>query len=409
MREPPFETLKRLTDEEWVGNQNQHYFMDAKSSHVHDAAWTRALGSSCDGSLHPGSGIELCRGQNHSIPLSLTKPHGGWAGDGRLRFRIDVVCGKTSTCRGRTAPGSCPGSECKATAFRDTPTTLSRVTMNGVALRQSNNVSNLWVGSQSNDPFAPDRYAAFTVPLAVVRDGINTLVLDVDSKLEGNKACISCGSAQPRIMHLDLQLPSAGATRTIKSDDPGEGLLYQGAWGFRPAEFSARWPGFSITFETGNLTTIANDFEQHRVQALYPLSWTTCKFGKGNASGCAMTHGPPPGGCVSPVTRFGQTPCATIRPDYKSYWAATYLTLKPLIASGAVIGVFLGDERMWDGITAAQTETIGSLIKSDWPKAIIYQNEAGGVGEARLSYFLDLRAVRLANKKHHCFSAARTG
>jgi hypothetical protein len=38
-------------------------------------------------------------------------------------------------------------------------------------------------------------------------------------------------------------------------------------------------------------------------------------------------------------------------------------------------------EQMWDGITPAETGAMADLIKADWPAAIVYQNEAPGIGE----------------------------
>jgi hypothetical protein len=201
VREPPFGTLKRLTDEAWVGAQNQHYFVGA---HSHD----KGFGSSCTGPT-PGTGIEMCVNQNHTVNLTLTKPTRGWTTDGvgRLRLLVSVNCAPPS-CGDPEKPASC--KHCLSEPFTDTPTAFSLVALNGATLRRTTNVSNLWPSGQLNDPFDSQYYAAFDVPVAVLHDGANLVEIGVDAQMKGKKACIACGSAQPKIMHLDLQLPSSG-------------------------------------------------------------------------------------------------------------------------------------------------------------------------------------------------------
>ena len=70
-----------------------------------------------------------------------------------------------------------------------------------------------------------------------------------------------------------------------------------------------------------------------------------------------------------------------MRTDWRANWAQIFGTLQPYIANGSVIGINLNDEQMWDGITVAETALMADLIKKDWPAAIIYQNEAPGIGD----------------------------
>lgn len=73
-----------------------------------------------------------------------------------------------------------------------------------------------------------------------------------------------------------------------------------------------------------------------------------------------------------------------LRPDYKARWAATLADLKPLLASGAAMGIFLGDELLWDCVPYADLVTAANLVRADLDRekpgpsrrAIIYWNEA---------------------------------
>jgi hypothetical protein len=82
---------------------------------------------------------------------------------------------------------------------------------------------------------------------------------------------------------------------------------------------------------------------------------------------------------VSPSTikRFGNTTrCKTLRADYETAWATAWEELRPLKANGTMLGVFLGDENMWDGASLANLTTVTDMIKRDCPDCIIYINEA---------------------------------
>ena len=41
-----------------------------------------------------------------------------------------------------------------------------------------------------------------------------------------------------------------------------------------------------------------------------------------------------------------------------------------------VVGVFLGDERMWSGASLQNLTVVTRLIRRVWPEALIYINEA---------------------------------
>eukprot|EP00038_Savillea_parva_P014376 m.215514 g.215514 ORF g.215514 m.215514 type:complete len:344 (-) comp27917_c0_seq1:112-1143(-) len=100
---------------------------------------------------------------------------------------------------------------------------------------------------------------------------------------------------------------------------------------------------------------------------LYTLDWT-------------VPRDPARPVCPSPIPRFHNTThCVTMRPDIDTYWADTYTTLEPFRANGTLSGIFLGDERMWDGASLANLSYVAHLIRRDWPEAIIYINEAQDV------------------------------
>jgi hypothetical protein len=83
-------------------------------------------------------------------------------------------------------------------------------------------------------------------------------------------------------------------------------------------------------------------------------------------------------------------PTRGLRPDYKERWNATLEQLRPLIASGAAMGVFLGDELCWDCVSHAELTTAAELVRATLPdllpaavaeragqaRPVIYYNEA---------------------------------
>ena len=88
-------------------------------------------------------------------------------------------------------------------------------------------------------------------------------------------------------------------------------------------------------------------------------------------------HIPGTNDCASPIARFGNsTGCVTLSPTWREMWAAVHATLSPHIASGAVIGVMLGDERMWDGVSMQNLTDLTDQMKHDWPESLLFINEA---------------------------------
>ena len=75
-----------------------------------------------------------------------------------------------------------------------------------------------------------------------------------------------------------------------------------------------------------------------------------------------------------------------LRPDFIKRWRRTFAQLRPLLASGAAFGVFLGDELLWDCVPYDDLVTASALVRKDLDAArmdrgdgqrfIIYYNEA---------------------------------
>ena len=94
-----------------------------------------------------------------------------------------------------------------------------------------------------------------------------------------------------------------------------------------------------ITPDNDNLTLIDKAFREDGVKTLY--KWEEYAMTRPN-------HLPNSRDCLSPIKRFGNTTgCVTLDPNFRALWSALHETLSPYIASGAIIGIMLGDERMW--------------------------------------------------------------
>ena len=72
------------------------------------------------------------------------------------------------------------------------------------------------------------------------------------------------------------------------------------------------------------------------------------------------------GSCVSPLARFGATACVTLSPTFAADWATLHTQLAPHIASGAVVGIMLGDERMYHGASMANLSAVTAEIRRTW-------------------------------------------
>ena len=84
-----------------------------------------------------------------------------------------------------------------------------------------------------------------------------------------------------------------------------------------------------------------------------------------------MQRGPPaPAFTISSSNKLLKIPAQFRKSTRKN------ATLSPHIASGAVIGVMLGDERMWDGVSIQNLTDLTAQMKHDWPESLLFINEA---------------------------------
>ena len=72
-------------------------------------------------------------------------------------------------------------------------------------------------------------------------------------------------------------------------------------------------------------------------------------------------------------------------PDWRENWRQTFAKLQSNIADKSVVGIFLGDERMYFGVSLENTTSMADLIKKDWPDSTIYQNEAPSIGDCNFN------------------------
>ena len=150
-------------------------------------------------------------------------------------------------------------------------------------------------------------------------------------------------------------------------------LQHAAMWGLNPGTpgTTADTPGKSmtdLTFDISNITLINENFHTYQVTALYPLQWTVSQSKK----------------CFAPVKHTQTTPdgyfaCIQMDPNYVNSWKTQFQLMEPAIHSGALKGIFLGDEHVYFGVTMREVKLMADLIRSDWPDAVIYMNEAPDV------------------------------
>lgn len=75
-----------------------------------------------------------------------------------------------------------------------------------------------------------------------------------------------------------------------------------------------------------------------------------------------------------------------LRSDYESAWTAMVPRLTQLLNDGAIIGFFMGDELVWNGLLVESLATAASLVKKTFPRAIVWENEATPVLSEGVDY-----------------------
>ncbi len=131
--EPPFEALEHIGNPEFVAKQPQQYF----------------LGYIWDTPKHNGRPLRAMTeaGKSQKTWLDMAPPKGGWQGDGKLRIQSRDSLGQDEF----------------------------EVIFNGEKLAADPDVSDPFLNPYSVAIGKPEDYRAFTVPLALMKDGINTI------------------------------------------------------------------------------------------------------------------------------------------------------------------------------------------------------------------------------------------
>ena len=160
----------------------------------------------------------------------------------------------------------------------------------------------------------------------------------------------------------------------VAAPAPSLGLQYSAMWGLRPGtpDTEGDSPGgtfASLTFDVGNVTLLERNFRKYGTRALFPLRWTAAQK--------TPCHAPVHHQCTHPPSC--EFPCVTIDPHYAAAWKAQFAEMQPAIKAGALLGVFLGDEHVYFGMSLGNVKKIADLVRADWPEAIIYMNEAPDV------------------------------
>eukprot|EP00041_Stephanoeca_diplocostata_P008127 m.117606 g.117606 ORF g.117606 m.117606 type:complete len:375 (-) comp17185_c0_seq1:173-1297(-) len=144
-------------------------------------------------------------------------------------------------------------------------------------------------------------------------------------------------------------------------------LQHSAMWSLDTAADMHGWA--TMTFEVGNLTLIQQNYATAGITALFPFNgWKIAR----------------PQKCFAPVKHQQTSPdgmftCLMLDPNYAENWRAIWTQIKPLVDKGSIIGIFLGDEQLYFGMQLSDVKLIADLIRIDWPRAIIYMNEAPDV------------------------------
>lgn len=57
-------------------------------------------------------------------------------------------------------------------------------------------------------------------------------------------------------------------------------------------------------------------------------------------------------------------------------WESVRPLVASLLSTGAIFGIYLGDELIWNGLPPADLEAVASLVRRDFPSVVIWVNEA---------------------------------
>jgi hypothetical protein len=61
----------------------------------------------------------------------------------------------------------------------------------------------------------------------------------------------------------------------------------------------------------------------------------------------------------------------TLAPDYVARWEAVWnSTIQPNLDNSTIIGVWLGDEVCWNGVTYAELVLAADAVRNTWPTGV---------------------------------------
>lgn len=153
------------------------------------------------------------------------------------------------------------------------------------------------------------------------------------------------------------------------------GLTYSSGWGLNVGNPGVNETWINFQYSVSDEVAVAG--ASRGIPSLYSFTWTEPD---------ASRMDPKTGFCPSKISRFGNTTrCKTLRADYKEAWAKAWASLAPFIANKTYIGVFLGDENIWDGTSIANLTAVTDMIKRDWPDGIVFINEAQDVAHCNFN------------------------
>jgi len=153
--EPPFHIFKHLGDRNWIARQPQEYFVGGAWGKLYKPGRLRYFDS------------PLKQGMTEAVGLDMTPPAHGWLKEGRLRIQADD-------------------------SLRNSHFTAS---INGMALKPTEDVSELYPNPYDVALGKPEDYRAWIVSPSVLKDGINDIVIRLT---EGGPA---------QIFFLDVTMP----------------------------------------------------------------------------------------------------------------------------------------------------------------------------------------------------------
>ncbi|MBM4079123.1 MAG: hypothetical protein FJ278_05430 [Planctomycetes bacterium] len=142
--EPPFHVFRRLGDPAWLARQPQHYVLAAVWN---EPPITRQLPKT------------LSPGQPAAFKLDMAPPSGGWRQDGRLRIQAERELGDS----------------------------LWSATFNGTPLREAPDRSEPYPNPHPPLLGAAEQHRAWFVPVGLVKDGVNSIVVRMDAGKEPAK------------------------------------------------------------------------------------------------------------------------------------------------------------------------------------------------------------------------------